>query len=74
MGHTGLVAHESGQVHGLFGVILSRSSQYQEWIAKGRNTHLGERFNFTTVTSSALSWEETKGPVSGRFELDHRKS
>ena len=76
MGHTGLVAHDSSQVHRLLGVILSAKSTsnvVRKMIFLAEFTHLGERLDLSAMTGGTLPGEEAKGAMAGRFVLDDRR-
>jgi hypothetical protein len=59
VGHTSLVTHDSSQVDGFFGVILSQAKGSMHFLDEEIYTYLGERFNLSTVSSGSFSREES---------------
>ena len=70
MGHTGLVAHDRGQVDGLLGIILCAESLSATCPPRGVCvSYLRESLNLSTMTSRTPAGQESKVAVAGSFVL-----
>ena len=71
-GHTGLVAHGSGEVDGLLGVILREAARIVSSACTQSRAVQRLPLHLTPVAGSALSRQERQRTVTGSLELPVR--